>query len=99
MFDAEIHKYKHLVDEIHDLPASKVIGSLKVDAKPVKNALSSVISKWVHQFQVKILGQLLTTAPEKFFDHDLSFFSFLPPLTRIFFFPSSLSCRIISCKK
>lgn len=52
MFDAEIHKYKHLIDEIHDLPASKVIGSLKVDAKPVKNALSSVLSKWVHQFQV-----------------------------------------------
>lgn len=65
MFDAEIHKYKHLVDEIHDLPASKVIGSLKVDAKPVKNALSSVISKWVHQFQVNILGQLLKICPGK----------------------------------
>jgi hypothetical protein len=99
MFDAEIHKYKHLVDEIHDLPASKVIGSLKVDAKPVKNALSSVISKWVHQFQVKHLGQWPTTAPKKSLKYDASVPPFLPSLTVRFFFPSSLFRRTIFCKR
>ena len=63
-FDAQIVKYKHLQFEIHDLPSSKTIGFFKIDAKPIKNALASVLSKWIHQFQDHLLQRVITEVTE-----------------------------------
>ena len=63
-FDTQIVKYKHLQYEIQDLPSSKTIGFFKIDAKPVKNALASVLSKWIHQFQDFLLQKVINDVTE-----------------------------------
>ncbi len=57
-FDAEIVKFKALEAEIRDLPGSKVFGPFRVDAKPMKNALSSWVSKWTYQYQQYLLDKV-----------------------------------------
>ena len=57
-FDAEIVKFKALEAEIRDLPGSKVFGPFRVDAKPIKNSLSSWVSKWVYQYQQYLLDKV-----------------------------------------
>ena len=57
-FDAEIVKYKALEEEIRDLPTVKTIGWVKVDAKPIKSALSTWVTKWTYQFQQYLLEKV-----------------------------------------
>ena len=49
-FDDMITKYKAMQDDVQQLPTSKVIGWIKVDSKPIKQALGTWVSKWVHLF-------------------------------------------------
>jgi dynein heavy chain len=63
-FDAEIAKYKQLHDEIHELPSSKTIAFLKIDAKPVKHALTTCLSKWIHAFQDYLLNKVVFSVTE-----------------------------------
>jgi len=58
-FDAQIAKYKQLQDEIHELPGNKTIAFLKIDAKPVKSALTTCLSKWIHAFQDYLLKKVV----------------------------------------
>ena len=58
LFDAQIVKYKALEVEIRDLPQIKVIGWVKIDAKPIKSALSSWVSKWTYQYQSYLLEKV-----------------------------------------
>ena len=49
-FDEEINKYKEVQDEIQALTTSKNIGWIRVDAKPIKQALSTTVTKWIFQY-------------------------------------------------
>ena len=57
-FDAQILRYKALEEEIRDLPQIKIIGWVKIDAKPIKSALSSWVSKWTYQYQSYLLEKV-----------------------------------------
>ena len=57
-FDAEIVKYKQLEEEIRELPTIKTIGWIKVDAKPIKSALSTWVTKWTYQYQQYLLEKV-----------------------------------------
>lgn len=61
-FDAEIARYKKIQEEIQALPVSATIGWLKVDAKPIKQALGTWVTKWIflytHYLQNKVTKSL-----------------------------------------
>ena len=57
-FDNQIIRYKALEEEIRDLPQIKIIGWVKIDAKPIKSALSSWVSKWTYQYQSYLLDKV-----------------------------------------
>ena len=46
-FDAEISNYKDVQQEIQNLKVSESIGWLKIDSKPIKQALSTWVTKWI----------------------------------------------------
>eukprot|EP00762_Andalucia_godoyi_P000343 ANDGO_03199.mRNA.1 Dynein beta chain len=46
LFDEQIIKYEQIQSEIHKLPNTEDIGWLRIDAKPIKNALASTCGKW-----------------------------------------------------
>ena len=57
-FEAEIAKYRGTQEEIQALPTSATIGYIKIDAKPIKQALSTWVTKWIylftHYLQIKV---------------------------------------------
>ncbi|KAK9808985.1 hypothetical protein WJX72_007373 [[Myrmecia] bisecta] len=61
-FEAEIAKYKAVQEEIQGLPTSATIGYIKIDAKPIKQALSTWVTKWIylytHYLQNKVVGNM-----------------------------------------
>jgi dynein heavy chain len=63
-FDAEIVKYKALEEEIRELPTIKTIGWVKIDAKPIKSALSTWVSKWTYQFQHYLLEKVTNSVTD-----------------------------------
>ena len=63
-FDAEITKYKALQEEVQNLPNSKTIGWLKIDAKPIKQALGSWVSRWSYCYTEHLLNRVTDTVSE-----------------------------------
>lgn len=57
-FAAEIGRYKAIQDEVQALPASAALGWVKVDARPLKQALLTWTSKWTHLFMRHLHGQV-----------------------------------------
>ena len=55
LFDHEIAKYKKIQEQIQTLQATCVIGWLKIDAKPIKQALAT----WVTKVRVLRLFQII----------------------------------------
>lgn len=57
-FEAEIAKYRAVQEEIQALPTSATIGYIKIDAKPIKQALTTWVTKWIylftHYLQIKV---------------------------------------------
>lgn len=49
-FDDEIQRYKAMEKAMKALPATKCIGWIKVDAKPLKKALQGLVAKWTYTF-------------------------------------------------
>jgi dynein heavy chain len=54
-FEKQIMKYKRLEEQVKDMPTSKIIGWLKVDAKQLKNSLATLISKWSYKYLEHLL--------------------------------------------
>ncbi|KAK9843805.1 hypothetical protein WJX81_007069 [Elliptochloris bilobata] len=50
VFEAQIMKYRGIQEEVQALPANAIIGYLKVDARPVKQALLAWVTKWIFLF-------------------------------------------------
>ena len=57
-FAAEIGRYKAIQDEVQALPASAAIGWIKVDARPLKQALLTWTSKWIYHFMRHLHGEV-----------------------------------------
>ena len=57
-FERQIMKYKRLEEQVKDMPTSKVIGWLKVDAKQLKSSLATLISKWSFKFLEYLLEKV-----------------------------------------
>lgn len=57
-FEAEIAKYRAVQEEIQALPTSATLGYIKIDAKPIKQALTTWVTKWIylftHYLQIKV---------------------------------------------
>lgn len=56
-FAAEIARHKAVQDAVQALPASAAVGWVKVDARPVKQALLTWTSKWTYLFMKHLHGQ------------------------------------------
>ncbi|KAL0038617.1 hypothetical protein WJX79_000048 [Trebouxia sp. C0005] len=61
-FEAEIAKYRAVQEEIQALPTSATIGYIKIDAKPIKQALTTWVTKWIylftHYLQIKVVSSM-----------------------------------------
>ena len=59
-FEAQIAQYKALSSEIQALPSLQTMGWVKINAKPLRTALSTWVSKWINLFtqylQEKVRG-------------------------------------------
>ena len=64
MFDAEIAKYKKVQEEIAQLRATCVVGWIKIDAKPIKQALATWVTKWVFLFTQYLNNKLTDSMKE-----------------------------------
>ena len=60
MFDERIAHYKDTVDKIKALPDQSFQGWLKVDSRPIKNALSTWAGKWAMAY-MDYLQKYITT--------------------------------------
>eukprot|EP00736_Rhodelphis_marinus_P010572 Rmarinus@m.9666 len=49
-FDEQIQKYKSLHEKIQHLPTTHTIGWLKIDCKPIKQSLSTWVTKWMYMY-------------------------------------------------
>lgn len=61
-FEEEIGRYRAMQDEVQALPSSAPVGWIKLDARPIKQALMTWASKWIylytHHLQSKVVGSL-----------------------------------------
>jgi dynein heavy chain len=58
LFDSEIAKYNDIQDEVSALPNNHVMQWLKVDAKPIKQAISSWVGRWRYKYTQHLLDEL-----------------------------------------
>eukprot|EP00960_Hanusia_phi_P039486 753915-Hanusia_phi.AAC.17 len=63
-FEEQIIKYKNLEEQVRELPATKIIGWLKIDARPVKNSLTTLISKWSYKFLEFLLNRVINSVQD-----------------------------------
>lgn len=63
-FEDHIYQFRLLEDEIRELPGTKVIGWLKIDVRPLRNALLTYVSKWSHTFQQFPLSHVIRNVEE-----------------------------------
>ena len=56
-FAAEISKYKSIQDEVQALSSSAALGWVKVDAKPLKQAVLTWTSKWIYLYMRHLQGE------------------------------------------
>ena len=66
LFDAEIAKYKGVQEEIQSLPTTHVVGWIKIDAKPIKQALATWVTKWIFLF-TQYLSNKVTNSMEELY--------------------------------
>eukprot|EP00741_Cyanophora_paradoxa_P016051 tig00000042_g15496.t1 len=64
-FDAEIARYRPLAEAIQNLPSTSTIGWLRVDAKPVKQALGAWVARWSNLY-VSYLSNHVVSSVQNF---------------------------------
>eukprot|EP00227_Mantoniella_beaufortii_P011774 CAMPEP_0197579874 /NCGR_PEP_ID=MMETSP1326-20131121/3768_1 /TAXON_ID=1155430 /ORGANISM="Genus nov. species nov., Strain RCC2288" /LENGTH=4505 /DNA_ID=CAMNT_0043143449 /DNA_START=243 /DNA_END=13760 /DNA_ORIENTATION=+ len=67
LFDKEIARYKAVQEEIQALSTTSVIGWIKIDAKPIKQALSTWVTKWVFLY-TQYLGTKVNHSMEELYE-------------------------------
>lgn len=63
-FDEQIAYYKSVQEEVSGLPSYQNIGYIKVDARPIKQALSTWITKWVFLFTHHLTSKVTNSLDE-----------------------------------
>ncbi|KAL4450636.1 hypothetical protein ABPG77_000992 [Micractinium sp. CCAP 211/92] len=63
-FAAEIGKYKSIQDEVQALPSSAALGWVKVDAKPLKQAVLTWTSKWTYLYMRHLQDEVESSMQE-----------------------------------
>lgn len=63
-FDEEITKYKKIQDEIQALPVTASVGWIKVDAKPIKQALGTWVTKWIFLYTQYLQNKITKSLEE-----------------------------------
>eukprot|EP00002_Diphylleia_rotans_P013390 TRINITY_DN2619_c0_g1_i7.p1 TRINITY_DN2619_c0_g1~~TRINITY_DN2619_c0_g1_i7.p1 ORF type:complete len:4501 (-),score=1146.89 TRINITY_DN2619_c0_g1_i7:169-13671(-) len=58
-FDEWIGKYKSIQDSISQLPNATSVGWLRIDARPLKQALSTWATKWIFVFTHHLVGDVV----------------------------------------
>jgi dynein heavy chain len=66
LFDRKIAAYKQIDEDIKALPNTQNMGWLRLDARPVKNALQTWLSKWTNMYQ-QYLVQRITSSMEELY--------------------------------
>eukprot|EP00854_Cymbomonas_tetramitiformis_P010885 gene10885-12880_t len=64
IFDDKIAQLKNVQTEVQALPSSMVIGWLKVDSKPVKQALGTWLTKWIFLFTQHLSNRVISSMDE-----------------------------------
>ena len=59
-FDTEIAKYKVIADEVAELPNNVIIQWLKIDSKPIKQAIGNQVQKWRYRYTEYLNNKLET---------------------------------------
>jgi dynein heavy chain len=65
-FDGEIARYKAAQSEVAALHTSVVIGWLRVDARPIKQALSTWVTKWVFLYTHYLFDKVVTSMQDMY---------------------------------
>lgn len=60
-FESEIARYKAAQTDVVALHAGKAIGWLRIDARPIKQALSTWVTKWVFLFTHYLFDKVVTS--------------------------------------
>ena len=60
-FDEQVQKYKMIQEEIHALPTTATIGWIRINSKPIKQALSTWVTKWIYLFTNYLSNKVITT--------------------------------------
>ncbi|KAK9866454.1 hypothetical protein WJX84_011662 [Apatococcus fuscideae] len=63
-FEAEIARFKGIQDQIQALPQSMVIGYVKVDARSLKQALVTWVSKWTYLYTQHLQTSVVSTVED-----------------------------------
>jgi len=63
-FEEKIKRYRDLEDEIKELTASKTFGWIRVDAKPIKQALYSWACRWTFAYKQYLLDKVTKTTED-----------------------------------
>ena len=63
-FEEHIHSLKVLENEIRELPTTKVVGWLKFDVKPLRDAMLSHVTQWKEKFEQFPLNYVLNAVSD-----------------------------------
>ena len=58
-YNDEIEKYEHVRQKVHKIESPVDVAWLRVDTNPIKQALVSLMGKWIHQFTTKLKNYLV----------------------------------------
>jgi dynein heavy chain len=65
-FDGEIGRYKAAQSEVASLNTGVVMGWLRIDARPIKQALSTWVTKWVFLYTHYLFDKVVTSMQEMY---------------------------------
>ncbi len=65
-FDAEIARYKAAQSEVASLNTGVVMGWLRIDARPIKQALSTWVTKWVFLYTQYLFNKVVTSMQDMY---------------------------------
>jgi len=64
LFEQEVSQFKQVQQEISELPSMTVIGWLKIDAKPLKQALATWVTKWIFLYTEHLVNRVRESMSE-----------------------------------
>eukprot|EP00884_Botryococcus_braunii_P022565 jgi/Botrbrau1/8993/Bobra.0148s0096.1 len=69
-FEAEIARYRALLEEVQALPTSANIGYIRADALPIKQALTTWVTKWIYLYTHYLQNKVVRSMEELYYFMD-----------------------------